>query len=221
MALTPSTMLPLGTALPFAAISAQLAVGHARQVSGEPLRLEALQQRPLLVLFLCAHCPFVKHVEPEITRLQADFATSPAPAPTAPAAGAAAPAPPLALLAISSNSTATHPQDGPEGLRAQAERHGWHFPYLFDERQQLARAFHAACTPDPFLFAPAADGELRLVYRGQFDASRPGNGEPLDGRDIRAAIRAVLAGEPVAAEQRPAIGCNIKWHPGEEPEWAR
>ncbi|MGB5134440.1 MAG: thioredoxin family protein [Prochlorococcaceae cyanobacterium] len=203
MALTPSTMLPLGTALPFAAISAELAAGHARQVSGEPLRLETLGQRPLLVLFLCAHCPFVKHVEPEITRLQADFA------------------PPLALLAISSNSTASHPQDGPEGLRAQAERHGWRFPYLFDGRQALARAFRAACTPDPFLFAPAADGVARLVYRGQFDASRPGNDVPLDGHDIRAAIAAALAGEPAPAEQRPAIGCNIKWDPGEEPEWAR
>ncbi|MEX1316642.1 MAG: thioredoxin family protein [Synechococcaceae cyanobacterium] len=211
MALTPSTMLPLGTALPFAAISAELAAGHARQVSGEPLRLEALGRRPLLVLFLCAHCPFVKHVEPEITRLQHDVATP----------GAEACEAPLALLAISSNSTITHPQDGPEGLRAQAQRHGWRFPYLFDEGQRLARAFRAACTPDPFLFAPAADGELRLVYRGQFDASRPGNAEPLDGRDIRAALRAVLAGEPVAAEQTPAIGCNIKWHPGEEPEWAR
>ncbi|MGL6133677.1 MAG: thioredoxin family protein [Prochlorococcaceae cyanobacterium] len=211
MALTPSTMLPLGTALPFTAISAELASGRARQVSGEPLQLETLGQRPLLVLFLCAHCPFVKHVEPEITRLQAHVATP----------SAAAPQPPLALLAISSNSTATHPQDGPEGLRAQAERHGWRFPYLLDEGQQLARAFRAACTPDPFLFAPAADGVSRLVYRGQLDASRPGNAEPRDGRDIRAAIAAVLAGEPVAAEQRPAIGCNIKWHPGEEPEWAR
>jgi hypothetical protein len=219
MALTPSTMLPLGTELPLAAIHAELSSGHARQVSGEPLRPEALRQRPLLVLFLCAHCPFVKHVEPEITRLQADFAAA-GPTPGA-APGAGASEPPLALLAISSNSTATHPQDGPEGLRAQAERHGWRFPYLFDERQALARAFRAACTPDPFLFAPAADGASRLAYRGQFDASRPGNAEPLDGRDIRAAIAAVLAGEPVAAEQRPAIGCNIKWHPGEEPEWAR
>lgn len=216
MALTPSTMLPLDTALPFAAISAELAAGRARQVSGDPLALDSLCRQPLLVLFLCAHCPFVKHVEPEISRLQADFA-SPAPATSA----APAPRPALALLAISSNSTATHPQDGPEGLRAQAERHGWRFPYLLDEGQQLARAFRAACTPDPFLFAPAADGEQRLVYRGQFDASRPGNDSPLDGCDIRAAIAAVLAGESVAPEQRPAIGCNIKWHPGEEPEWAR
>ncbi|MCP9928304.1 thioredoxin family protein [Cyanobium sp. CH-040] len=214
MALTPSTMLPLGTALPFAAITAELEAGHARQVSGEPLQPQTLAQGPLLVLFICAHCPFVKHVEPEITRLQADFASRAA-------HGPAEPQPTLALLAISSNSTATHPQDGPEGLRAQAERQGWRFPYLYDGRQALARAFRAACTPDPFLFAPAADGVSRLVYRGQFDASRPGNDSPLDGRDIRAAIAAVLAGEPVAAEQRPAIGCNIKWHPGEEPEWAR
>ncbi|MEO1002311.1 MAG: thioredoxin family protein [Cyanobacteria bacterium J06638_7] len=210
MALTPSTMLPLGTPLPFAAISAELDSGHALQVSGEPLTIEILKQQPLLVLFICAHCRFVKHVEPEITRLQAEFCTP----------GADASAPPLALLAISSNSTRTHPQDGPEGLRSQAERQGWQFPYLLDQGQRLARAFRAACTPDPYLFAPAASG-LELVYRGQFDGSRPGNGVPLDGRDLRAAIGAVLAGGPVAAEQRPGIGCNIKWDPGEEPEWAR
>ena len=213
MALTPSTMLPLGTPLPFAAIEAELASGALSQVSGDPLNLAQLGQRPLLVLFICAHCPFVKHIEPELSRLEADFVR-------------ARPVQ-LDLLAISSNSTRTHPQDGPEGLRVQAAAHGWCFPYLHGANQELARAFRAACTPDLFLFAPAAVGadcapqSLQLVYRGQLDASRPGNALPLDGADLRRALAALLAGEPVPAEQLPAIGCNIKWHPGEEPDWAR
>jgi hypothetical protein len=210
MALTPSTMLPLGTSLPFGVISAQLASGSARQVSGEPLRLDALAPVPLLVLFLCAHCPFVKHVEAEITRLQNDFLSTGADG-----------RPRLQILAISSNSVQTHPQDGPDGLRQQAEQHGWRFPYLFDGDQQIARAFRAACTPDPYLFAPVAGGTWELVYRGQLDASRPGNDRPLDGADLRAALAALEAGATPAAEQIPAIGCNIKWHPGAEPEWAR
>lgn len=201
MALTPSRMVPLGTALPRQALMTALAQGQAEVVAGEPLA--DLPSGPLLVLFICAHCPFVKHVEAEIGRLERDF-------------------PALQLLAISSNSTLTHPQDGPEGLRAQARAQGWRFPYLFDAGQQLARAFAAACTPDPFLYAwDGSAGEHRLVYRGQFDASRPGNALPCDGAAIRAAIAAVLAGRPVAEDQRPAIGCNIKWRPGEEPEWAR
>jgi hypothetical protein len=201
-------MLPLGTPLPFAVIQQELASGRARQVSGEPLELAALGSCPLLVLFLCAHCPFVKHIEPEVGRLAVDFA---APGPQR-----------LQLLAVSSNSARTHPQDGPEGLRAQAETRGWRFPYLFDADQRLARAFRAACTPDLFLFGAAgADGVQRLAYRGQLDGSRPGNDLPLDGADLRRALTALLAGEPVPAEQQPAIGCNIKWHPGEEPEWAR
>lgn len=206
MALTPSTMLPLGTPLPIAVIQQQLASGAARQVSGARFDPAALGPSPLLVLFLCAHCPFVKHIEPELTRLEADFATRGA----------------LQLLAISSNSTRTHPQDGPEGLRAQAESHGWRFPYLFDGGQELARAFRAACTPDLYLFAPAAaDGLQRLVYRGQLDGSRPGQAVPPDGADLRRALAALQDGRPVPDGQVPAIGCNIKWQPGEEPEWAR
>ena len=209
MALTPSTMLPLGTPLPLALIRSELAAGSTQQVSGTPLDLagsgvEALAGRPVLVLFLCAHCPFVKHIEPELSRLAAEH-------------GGGAGASGLQLIGISSNSTLTHPQDGPEGLRAQAAAHHWRFPYLFDGEQALARAFQAACTPDLFLFA----ADHRLAYRGQLDDSRPGNGLPCDGRDLRAAIAAVLAGKPVPGEQRPAIGCNIKWHPGREPEgWA-
>ncbi len=193
MALTPSTMLPLGTPLPLEAMEKGLVPVH-----GGGLEPAALAGRPLLVLFICPHCPFVKHVEPEITRLQNDFGGR------------------LALLGICSNSGRTHPQDGPEGMRAQAEAQGWTFPYLADPEQSVARAFRAACTPDPYLF----DASQRLAYRGQLDGSRPGNDVPLDGRDLRAALADLLAGRPVAIEQRPSIGCNIKWHPGASPEWA-
>jgi thiol-disulfide isomerase/thioredoxin len=192
MVLTASTMLPLGTELPLDLIDRQRGEGV-----GDPFDPAALDGRPVLVLFLCPHCPFVKHIEPELSRLQADFAAQ------------------VALLGVCSNSSLTHPQDGLKGMAAQAEARGWTFPYLLDPDQEIAKGFRAACTPDPFLF----DAAQRLVYRGQFDGSRPGNGLPLDGRDLRAALAAVLAGTPVPMEQRPSIGCNIKWHPGQEPPW--
>ena len=193
MSLTPSTMLPLATTLPLEAMRQGLT-----PVSGGPLDPAALAGQPVLVLFLCPHCPFVKHIEPEIGRLAADFGER------------------AALVAICSNSAATHPQDGPEGMAAQARARGWRFPYLQDTDQSVARAFRAACTPDLFLF----DAAHRLAYRGQLDGSRPGNAVPLDGRDLRAALEAVLVGAPVPPEQTPSIGCNIKWHPGREPDWA-
>ena len=193
MALTPSTMLPLGTALPLAAMTAALT-----PVSGGALDPAALAGRPVLVLFLCPHGPFVKHMEPEIGRLAADFGDR------------------AAIVALCSNSFTTHPQDGPAGMADQATANGWTFPYLQDPDQSMARAFQAACTPDLFLF----DAAHHLAYRGQLDGSRPGNAVPVDGRDLRAAIAAVLEGRPPTAEQSPAIGCNIKWHPGQEPAWA-
>ncbi|MFM7674381.1 MAG: thioredoxin family protein [Synechococcus sp.] len=199
MALTPSTMLPLGTPLPRTLFAEALADGSLEPVAGAPLDPAALGGRPLLVLFLCAHCPFVVHIEPELSRLQAHYGDR------------------LQVIGLSSNSTLTHPQDGPEGLRAQALRCGWTFPYLLDRDQRLAHAFRAACTPDPFLF----DADLNLAYRGQLDGSRPGNAVPLDGRDLRAAVDALLAGRPVDPQQTPSIGCNIKWPPGGEPAWAR
>ena len=193
MVLTPSTMLPLGTPLPSVQLEqvwgAQGAVGHEDR--GEDWNSAALEPAPVLVLFLCAHCPFVKHIEPELSRLERDTGER------------------LQIVAISSNSTLTHPQDGPEGLRDQAERNGWNFPYLFDASQAVARAFHAACTPDIYLF----DSAHQLVYRGQLDASRPGNDQPLDGRDLRAAIEALLNDQPILEQQQPSIGCNIKWPP--------
>lgn len=194
MALTPSTMLPLGTELPLPLMLERLTPVH-----GGALSSSQLDGSPVLVLFLCPHCPFVKHIEAEITRLQEDFADR------------------IAMLAICSNSTRTHPQDGPEGMVTQARTHGWRFPYLADSEQVVAQTFRAACTPDLYLF----DGQHRLIYRGQLDGSRPGNAIPLDGKDLRAALTALLGGKAVAAEQTPSIGCNIKWHPGAEPAWAR
>ena len=159
------------------------------------------QERPVLVMLLCSHCPFVKHVEPELSRLEGDYGQR------------------VSLLAVSSNSVITHPQDGPEGLRQQAERMGWTFPYLFDEQQSLARDLRGACTPEFYLFAPDSNAQQTLRYRGQLDPSRPGNGADLDGCDLRQALDAVLAGQPLEGQQHASIGCNIKWHPGQEPPW--
>ena len=194
MALTPSTMLPLGAALPLQLLQTQL-----RPVCGGPLDAASMAGKPVLLLFLCPHCPFVHHIQAEIGRLARDVDDR------------------VVLIGINSNSTRTHPQDGPEGMRAQAESQGWTFPYLQDPNQMVAKALQAACTPDPFLF----DATHRLAYRGQLDGSRPGNAIASDGRDLRAALDAVLAGRNPAAEQLPSIGCNIKWHPGQEPAWAR
>jgi hypothetical protein len=199
MALTPSTMLALGTPLPWPLLVAERERGALLEVVGRLPTRQTLEASPVLVLFLSCHCPFVKHCEAEITRLEQDFAGR------------------AALIAIASNSIDTHPQDGAAGMAEQAARQGWNVPYLLDRDQAVAKAFQAACTPDPFLF----DRHHRLVYRGQLDPSRPGNGLPSDGRDLRAALDAVLVDQPVAGLQLPAIGCNIKWHPGAEPPWAR
>jgi len=193
MAVTASTMLPLATALPLSLLQEQLTpvVGSLPQVRG-------LEGKPVLVMFLCPHCPFVKHIEAELGRLGRDLGEQ------------------AALIAIRSNSLSTHPQDGPAEMAAQAEANGWTFPYLADDSQAVAKAFRAACTPDLFLF----DRGHRLAYRGQLDGSRPGQPAPCDGRDLRAALAALLAGRAPLAEQTAAIGCNIKWHPGQEPDWA-
>lgn len=194
MALTPSTMLPLGSALPLPLLQEQLT-----PVCGGPLDPASLAGKPVLLLVICPHCPFVHHIQAELGRLARDYGDR------------------VAIVAINSNSERTHPQDGPEGMRRQAETQGWSFPYLQDRDQLVAKALQAACTPDPFLF----DAAHRLAYRGQLDDSRPGNALPCDGRDLRAALDALLAGQAPAAEQRPSIGCNIKWHPGQQPTWAR
>ena len=200
MALTPSTMLALGSALPafrLPVVSGRLSNAAAADV----LNSNELPAQPLLVMLICAHCPFVKHVEPELSRLADDYSSA------------------VTLLAVSSNSLTTHPQDGPEGLRHQAKRRQWSFPYLLDEQQNLAKALKGACTPEFYLFSPDEAGLQTLRYRGQLDGSRPGNEVPLDGRDLRKAVEAVLNGQPVNQDQQPSVGCNIKWHPGQEPPW--
>ena len=191
MVKTLSTMLELGTAAPEFALP--------DVVSGRTISLESFDgDAALLVMFICRHCPFVKHVQDELARLGVDYAGRG-----------------LGIVAISANDVATHPDDAPEHLREMARELGFRFPLCFDETQEVAKSFTAACTPDFFLF----DRERALVYRGQLDDSRPENGRPVTGHDLRAAIDAALAGRPVNAEQRPSIGCNIKWKPGREPSY--
>ncbi len=200
MALTPSTMLPLGEALP--AFQLPVVSGSWRDgTAAVTLSHSELPAQPLLVMLICAHCPFVKHVEPELSRLAEHYGSA------------------VTVLAVSSNSLTTHPQDGPEGLRQQAKQQQWHFPYLLDQQQSLAKALKGACTPEFYLFSPDEAGLQTLRYRGQLDGSRPGNEVPLDGRDLRRAVEAVLNGQPVNQDQQPSVGCNIKWHPGQEPPW--
>ena len=156
------------------------------------------EARALLVMFICPHCPYVRHLRAGIAQLARDYQPHG-----------------LAVVAIASNDVEQYPQDGPEGMRQERDEAGYIFPYLFDETQQVARAYRAACTPDFFLFDP----QRRLVYRGQFDDSRAGNEVPVTGRDLRAAIDAVLEGRTPSGEQRPSIGCNIKWKPGNAPDY--
>jgi peroxiredoxin len=183
MALTESTMLELGTTAPDFALT--------DVVTGKIVHRDDFRGRKaLLVMFICAHCPYVKHIEKGLASLGNDYAGQP-----------------LGIVAISSNDAITHPADSPDGLKQQAERLGFTFPYLYDETQAVARAYKAACTPDIFLF----DEAFRLVYRGQFDQSRPGNAVPVTGQDMRTAIGLVLAGKQIPSDQHPSVGCNIKW----------
>ncbi|MGB6133116.1 MAG: thioredoxin family protein [Acidobacteriaceae bacterium] len=183
MAATESAMLALGTSAPaFSLKDVRDGTAHSADTIAGP--------KGLLVMFVCAHCPFVKHVEKELARLGRDYEKSG-----------------IGIAAISSNDADNYPDDAPAGLAAQARSMGFVFPYLYDETQEVARAYDATCTPDFFLF----DGQRKLVYRGQLDSSRPGSGIPVTGEDLRAAMDAVAAGRPVAKDQRPSIGCNIKW----------
>jgi peroxiredoxin len=168
-------------------------------VSGRRVRLDAFEgSRALLVMFISRHCPFVQHVKEELGRLGRDYAGRG-----------------LGIVAISANDAATYPQDAPEKLRELAGELEATFPICYDESQTVASAYAAACTPDFFLY----DGRRRLFYRGQLDDSRPGNGRPVTGRDLRAAIDAALAGAPPPGDQRPSLGCNIKWRAGNEPAY--
>jgi len=167
-------------------------------VSGRTINLDSFADaRALLVMFICRHCPFVQHVREELARLGKDYAGKP-----------------LGIVAISPNDADAYPDDAPARLREMAREAGFTFPFCYDETQATAKAYGAVCTPDFFLF----DAQRRLVYRGQMDDSRPSNGLPVTGKDLKAAVMAVLAGRPVSVEQRPSMGCNIKWKKGNEPE---
>ncbi len=191
MALTNSTMLALGTAAP----DFQL----PEVTSGQTISLATFaEKKALLVMFICRHCPFVKHVQNELANLGKDYSPKE-----------------VGILAISSNSVKTHPQDAPDQLKEMVQELGLNFPYCYDETQEVAKKYTAACTPDFFVF----DSDRKLVYRGQLDDSRPSNGKPVTGSDLRAALNAVLANQPVSSQQQPSIGCNIKWHPGLEPDY--
>jgi peroxiredoxin len=187
---TPSTMLPLGTEAPDFELT--------DAVSGNRIPLQDFGGKVLVVMFICNHCPFVIHVREGITQMVRDFADKD-----------------VAFVAITANDVEKYPQDGPTHMKELAEQLGWTFPFLFDETQEVAKAYRAACTPDFFIF----DAQRRLAYRGQFDDSRPSNDTPVTGKDVRAAIHALLEDKPVAADQKPSIGCNIKWRPGNEPDY--
>ena len=191
MAVT-SQMLELGTPLPVFVLP--------DTVSGQPVSSQGLLGAPAsVVAFICNHCPYVIHIRAEL----AEF-------------GRWCEEVRVKMVAISSNDVATYPQDGPEAMAAEARRVGYPFPYLYDETQAVARTFRAACTPDLYVF----DAQGKLAYRGQFDDSRPGNGKPVTGHDVRRAVAALLAGKEPDPNQRPSIGCSLKWKSGEAPDWA-
>lgn len=191
MALTPSTMLELGTLAPNFKLP--------DVISGNMVSLDDFKEKKaLLVMFICRHCPYVKHVQEEISRIGQDYKEKD-----------------IGVIAISANDSNSYPEDLPESLREMAEELNFSFPYLHDESQEIAKAYTAACTPDFFLF----DKERELAYRGQLDDSRPGNNLPPTGKDLREAIDAILEDRPINPDQKPSIGCNIKWKQGNEPSY--
>ena len=190
MVRTPSTMLPLGTTAPEFSLM---------NVDGRTLSLADIAgPRGTVVMFICNHCPYVKHVADQLAALGRELMPQG-----------------IGMVAISSNDVAAHPADSPEQMVRESEERGYPFAYLFDETQQVAKAYHAACTPDFYLF----DADQKLVYRGQLDDSRPGSDIPVTGSDLRRAIDALIAGEAVPEPQKPSLGCNIKWREGNEPEY--
>lgn len=183
MSRTPSNMLPLGTKAPEFSLT--------DTVTDKSVNLQALKgDQGTVIMFICNHCPFVKHVNPEIVKLAKEYQDKG-----------------IGFIAISSNDVENYPQDAPDLMKENAKEMGYTFPYLYDETQDVAQAYRAACTPDFYLF----DDHLKLVYRGQLDDSRPGNGLPLTGNDLRNALDALLSGEEIDQDQKPSIGCNIKW----------
>jgi peroxiredoxin len=192
MVLTPSTMLPLNTPAPPFSLP---------DTSGKMVSLEDFKGAPaLLVMFLCNHCPYVKHVRQGLAQLVRDYQGHG-----------------VAVVGINSNDVMNYPEDSPQKMAEEVTNARYTFPYLYDKTQEVAKAYRAACTPDFYVF----DRNLQLVYRGQMDGSRPGNNVPVTGQDLRAALDAVLAGRPVSDKQTPSMGCNIKWRAGNEPEYFR
>jgi len=190
MVKTASTMLSLGTKAPDFSLT---------NVDGTTVSLEDFKGSPgLLVIFMCNHCPFVIHIADELARLAAEYQSKG-----------------IAVVGISSNDVSTHPEDSPEQMIHEVEQRGYTFPYLYDETQKVAQSYHAACTPDFYVF----DKNQELVYRGQLDSSRPESRIPVTGEDLRSALDAVLAGKPVPEDQTPSLGCNIKWKVGSEPDY--
>jgi peroxiredoxin len=190
MAATNSTMVPLGTKAPDFRLP---------DTNGKLVSLADFAGAPaLVIIFMCNHCPYVKHLRGAVAQLAGDYLPRR-----------------VAVVGISANDAINYPADSPAEMAKEAKSAGYLFPYLYDETQAVAKAYRAACTPDFFLF----DQQQRLAYRGQFDDSRPGNGEPVTGKDLRAALEAVLAGKPAAANQKASIGCNIKWKAGNEPDY--
>ena len=191
MVLTASTMLPLGTKAPDFHLP--------EVVSRKIISLDNFaDKKALLIMFICRHCPFVKHIQQELAKLDQDYSNSD-----------------LGIIAISANDAKNYPNDAPESLKEMCIELGFDFTFCYDETQETAKAYTAACTPDFFLF----DGDRKLVYRGQLDDSRPSNNQPVTGKDLRAAITAVLNNQPVTSEQKPSIGCNMKWKVGNEPNY--
>lgn len=191
MSLTPSTMLPLGTEAPDFSLPGG---------DGDMVSLADFAGAPaLLVMFICNHCPYVKHVASELAKLGTEYQEQG-----------------VAVVAICSNDVSTHPDDSPEKMAEEARIQGYTFAYLYDEAQTVAKAYRAACTPDFFVF----DESRQLVYRGQLDGSRPDSGVPVTGADLREALDGLLAGRPILEEQEPSVGCNIKWKAGHEPDYA-
>jgi peroxiredoxin len=191
MSLTPSTMQPLGTT------AADFKLPDVVSAKTYSLK-DFAEKKALLVMFICQHCPYIQHIKKELAKLGKDYTFKD-----------------IAIVGISSNDAVNYPDDSPVELKNFARAEGFTFPLLYDESQVVAKAYTAACTPDLFLF----NKDRKLVYRGQLDDSRPGNGKPVTGKDLRAAINAVLADKPVSQDQRPATGCNIKWKPGNEPDY--
>jgi thiol-disulfide isomerase/thioredoxin len=180
---TPSSMVPLGTTAPDFSLP--------DTVSGKMMSLDELKsEQATVVMFICNHCPFVKHVQEQLVELAYDYGPKG-----------------VSFIAINSNDVNSYPEDSPDNMKKVAELLGYGFPYLYDETQDVAKAYKAACTPDFYIF----NGELELVYRGQLDDSRPGSTIPVNGEDMRASLDNILAGEPVSPQQRPSVGCNIKW----------